>query len=149
MIFSRRGANGVRDLEELIEVMQAEVVAHDHALAQFSKIETFKRYGKGIHPDARLNFCDCAAYALAKTLNCAIAVQGQQTSRKPTWSAPDFRRPAQAASPRRACGTSWAANELPSVLRSTNPKLGAVSGRPPAAILRRRQTRRLAPPRAE
>jgi ribonuclease VapC len=76
VIFSRRGANGIRDLEELIEVMQAEIVPHDHALARFA-IETFKRYGKGIHPSARLNFCDCAAYALAKTLSAPLLFKGR------------------------------------------------------------------------
>ena len=75
VIFSRRGSNGVRDLEELIAVMGAEIAAHDHALAQFA-VEAFKRYGKGIHPNTRLNFCDCAAYALAKTLNAPMLFKG-------------------------------------------------------------------------
>ncbi len=75
VVFARRGANGVRDLEELVEVMEAEIVPHDYALAKFS-IETFKRFGKGIHPEARLNFCDCAAYALAKTLNAPLLFKG-------------------------------------------------------------------------
>src|SRR5207248_9068454 len=75
VIFSRRGANGVRDFDELIEVMGAEIVPHDYALAQFS-IEIFKRYGKGIHHDARLNFCDCAAYALARTMNAPLLFKG-------------------------------------------------------------------------
>ena len=75
VIFARRGANGVRDLEELLDVMQAEVVPHDQTLAQFA-IEVFKRYGKGIHPDARLNFCDCAAYALAATLQAPLLFKG-------------------------------------------------------------------------
>jgi len=75
VIFSRRGTNGVRDLEELIDVMRAEIIPHDYELAQFS-IETFKRYGKGIHPDARLNFCDCAAYALAKAVGAPLLFKG-------------------------------------------------------------------------
>jgi ribonuclease VapC len=75
VIFSRRGANGLRDFEELIDIMEAEIVPHDRALAQFS-VETFKRYGKEIHPEARLNFCDCAAYALARTLNAPLLFKG-------------------------------------------------------------------------
>ncbi len=75
VVFSRRGANGVRDLEELVEIMEAEIVPHDHALAKFS-IEAFKRFGKGIHPEVRLNSCDCAAYALAKTLNAPLLFKG-------------------------------------------------------------------------
>jgi ribonuclease VapC len=79
VIFSSRGSNGLRDLDELIEVMQGEIVAHDRALAQFS-IETFKRYGKGIHPNARLNFCDCAACALAKMLDARLLFKGNDFS---------------------------------------------------------------------
>lgn len=75
VVFSRRGANGLRDLEELIELMQAEIVPHGRELAQFS-IEAFKQYGKGIHPDARLNFCDCATYALAKSVNAPLLFKG-------------------------------------------------------------------------
>jgi ribonuclease VapC len=34
------------------------------------------RYGKGIDPKARLNLCDCAAYALAKTMNSSLLFKG-------------------------------------------------------------------------
>jgi ribonuclease VapC len=85
VIFSRRGANGVRDLDELMDVMQAEIIPHDRTLAEFS-IETFKRYGKGIHPDARLNFCDCASYALAITLNAPLLFKADD------FAATDFQR---------------------------------------------------------
>jgi ribonuclease VapC len=34
------------------------------------------RYGKGIHPTARLNLCDCVAYALAKNLNAPLLFKG-------------------------------------------------------------------------
>jgi len=75
VIFSRHGADGIGDLDDLLEVMKAEIVPHDRSLAQFS-IDTFTRYGKGIHPQARLNFCDCAAYALARTLNVPLLFKG-------------------------------------------------------------------------
>jgi ribonuclease VapC len=32
-------------------------------------LSAFGLYGKGIHPRARLNLADCAAYALAKTMD--------------------------------------------------------------------------------
>lgn len=38
------------------------------------------QYGKGIDPKARLNLCDCAAYALAKTLNSPLLFKGNDFS---------------------------------------------------------------------
>lgn len=37
----------------------------------------YDRYGKGIDPKALLNLADCAAYALAKTLNMPLLFKGQ------------------------------------------------------------------------
>lgn len=36
----------------------------------------FARYGKGLHSRARLNLADCAAYALAKTMNAPLLFKG-------------------------------------------------------------------------
>jgi ribonuclease VapC len=36
----------------------------------------FDRYGKGIHSKARLNLSDCAAYALAKSMNAPLLFKG-------------------------------------------------------------------------
>jgi len=36
----------------------------------------FDRYGKGIHFKARLNLADCAAYALAMTMNASLPFKG-------------------------------------------------------------------------
>jgi ribonuclease VapC len=36
----------------------------------------FDLYGKGINPKARLNLSDCAAYALAKTMNAPLLFKG-------------------------------------------------------------------------
>ena len=36
----------------------------------------YMRYGKGMHPTARLNLCDCVAYALAKHLNVPLLFKG-------------------------------------------------------------------------
>jgi len=38
----------------------------------------FDHNGKGIDPKARLNLADCAAYALARTMDCPLTVQGQR-----------------------------------------------------------------------
>ena len=39
-------------------------------------ILAFQRFGKGIDPKARLNFCDCAAYALAKAMDAPLLFKG-------------------------------------------------------------------------
>jgi ribonuclease VapC len=39
-------------------------------------LSAFGRYGKGIHSRARLNLADCAAYALAKTMNWPLLFKG-------------------------------------------------------------------------
>jgi ribonuclease VapC len=40
----------------------------------------YGRYGKGIHPTARLNLGDCAAYALAKSMNAPLLFKGTDFS---------------------------------------------------------------------
>ncbi len=39
-------------------------------------VAAFGRYGKGIDPKARLNLADCAAYALAKSMNLPLLFKG-------------------------------------------------------------------------
>jgi ribonuclease VapC len=39
--------------------------------------EAFHRYGKGVHSKARLNLADCAAYALARTMNAPLLFKGE------------------------------------------------------------------------
>ncbi|MCJ2123512.1 type II toxin-antitoxin system VapC family toxin [Methylobacterium sp. J-077] len=55
------------------------VVPVDHALAQVAA-DAFARYGKGRHP-AGLNFGDCFAYALARTLNAPLLFKGEDFAR--------------------------------------------------------------------
>ena len=43
-------------------------------------VAAYGRYGKGIHPKARLNFGDCAAYALAHGMNLPLLYKGQDFS---------------------------------------------------------------------
>ena len=38
--------------------------------------EAYGHYGKGIHSKARLNLADCAAYALAKTMDAPLLFKG-------------------------------------------------------------------------
>jgi len=52
-------------LDALLSHLSVEIVARDAALAWIAR-DAFLRFGTGRHP-ARLNFGDCAAYALAKS----------------------------------------------------------------------------------
>jgi ribonuclease VapC len=52
-----------------------EIVAFD-AVQAYEAAAAFGRYGKGLHPRARLNLADCAAYALAKTMNAPLLFKG-------------------------------------------------------------------------
>jgi ribonuclease VapC len=48
---------------------------HDRAQADIA-LEAFRMYGKGTHPKARLNFGDCASYALAKSRDIPLVFKG-------------------------------------------------------------------------
>jgi ribonuclease VapC len=66
-------------LDELIRDMNLEIVAHDADLARVAH-EAFLRFGKGRHR-ARLNFGDCASYALAKTRDVPLLFKGSDFAR--------------------------------------------------------------------
>ena len=51
------------------------VVPFDEVQARAAAV-AFDRYGKGIDPNAGLNLSDCAAYALAKTMNAPLLFKG-------------------------------------------------------------------------
>lgn len=75
VLHARRGADGTKDLSDLVDAMGVDVVSFDEASAH-AALEAFRAFGKGIHPKARLNFGDCAAYALAKTMNVPLLFKG-------------------------------------------------------------------------
>jgi ribonuclease VapC len=54
---------------------QIEMVPFDEAQAPAAAV-AFDRYGKGVDPKARLNLADCAAYALAKSMNAPLLFKG-------------------------------------------------------------------------
>jgi uncharacterized protein with PIN domain len=83
VLVAKRGVNGLYDLEDLLALIKAEIIPHDMNLAALS-LDAFRRYGKGIDPKARLNFCDCATYALAKAMNAPLLFKGDDSSRRPT-----------------------------------------------------------------
>jgi ribonuclease VapC len=61
---TRRGIDGLRDLDLLIARSRIEIVPFTESQARLARV-AFERYGKGRHP-AKLNFGDCMAYALAR-----------------------------------------------------------------------------------
>ena len=62
-----------------LEQNGVEVAAFDETQAR-AAADAFDRYGKGIDSKARLNLADCAAYALAKTMNAPLLFKGDDFS---------------------------------------------------------------------
>ena len=72
---TRQGSGAMVLLDNYLTRVAIEIAAFDHLQAKVA-IAAFDRYGKGIHSTARLNFGDCAAYALAKCLNAPLLFKG-------------------------------------------------------------------------
>lgn len=60
----RRGEDAAADLDLFLRRASIEIVAFDGEQLAFART-AFRRFGKGRHK-ARLNFGDCASYALAQ-----------------------------------------------------------------------------------
>ena len=67
------------ELDDWLLRESIKVVPVDHALAQVAA-DAFARYGKGRH-SAGLNFGDCFAYALARSLNAPLLFKGDDFAR--------------------------------------------------------------------
>ncbi len=74
VVESRFGAEGVRDLDLLVERADCELVAVDLEQLRLAR-QAFSRYGKGRHP-AGLNYGDCFSYALARALGEPLLFKG-------------------------------------------------------------------------
>src|SRR5690348_9081375 len=70
----RLGGSGSQELETLLAKADVDLVSFsaEHAM---EAVEAFRKYGKGRHP-AALNFGDCIAYALAKSLGERLLFKG-------------------------------------------------------------------------
>jgi ribonuclease VapC len=79
VVESRFGAEGVRDLDRLIERAEVEIVPVDVQQARTTR-EAFARFGKGRHA-AGLNFGDCFSYALARVLGEPLLFKGEDFGR--------------------------------------------------------------------
>ena len=64
----RHGAAAVERFWQFLADVEIETIPFDEAQVRAAAV-AFDRYGKGINSKARLNLSDCAAYALAKTMN--------------------------------------------------------------------------------
>ena len=71
----RHGTAAVDRLWQFLADIEIATVPFDAAQVRVAA-QAFDRYGKGIHPRARLNLSDCAAYALAKTLDAPLLFKG-------------------------------------------------------------------------
>jgi|SRR5208337_1586737 len=71
----RRGLAAVAVFWEMLKDNDIEIVPFDEAQVR-AAADAFDIYGKGIHSKARLNLADCAAYALAKTMNAPLLFKG-------------------------------------------------------------------------
>jgi ribonuclease VapC len=79
IIESRYGAEGLRDLDLLVERAGVELVPVDVEQARAAR-SAYSRFGKGRHP-AALNFGDCFSYALARVLGEPLLFKGDGFSR--------------------------------------------------------------------
>ncbi len=78
IVESRSGPDGVRTLDLFIAKAGIELVAVDADQAHVART-AFRVYGKRRHP-AGLNFGDCFAYALARTLGEPLLFKGSDFS---------------------------------------------------------------------
>lgn len=89
LVESRYGAEGLRDLDRLVERAGIELVPVDADQARAAR-EAWSRFGKGRHA-AALNFGDCFSYALARVLGEPLLYKGgdfSQTDVRPFASLP-------------------------------------------------------------
>jgi len=80
VIGARRGFESVPQIMALLAELGIEIVpfAEPHIS---EALDAYRRYGKGIHPKARLNLGDCAAYAFAKSMNAPLLFKGDDFSK--------------------------------------------------------------------
>lgn len=78
VMLNKQGASGVAQISELVQKFKLKIVAFDEKQSLLAT-EAAAAYGKGRHP-ASLNFGDCCAYALAKSLDLPLLFKGNDFS---------------------------------------------------------------------
>ncbi len=71
----RLGVSAIDCSWQFLSRFRIDIVPFDEVQAKVAAA-AYDRYGKGIDPRARLNLADCAAYALAKTLDVPLLFKG-------------------------------------------------------------------------
>ena len=71
----RHGAGAVERFWQFPTDSEIEIVPFDETQVRAAAV-AFNLYGEGINPRARLNLSDCAAYALAKTMDAPLLFKG-------------------------------------------------------------------------
>ena len=69
------GQAAVVEFRQWLADNRIEIVPFD-AVQAYEAATAFDRYGKGLHPRARLNLADCAAYGLARTMSAPLLFKG-------------------------------------------------------------------------
>lgn len=85
VVEARKGEAGARLFSRLLVTAEIEIIAFDSGQAEIA-LDAWRRYGKGRHP-AGLTIGDCAAYALARTLNDSLLYKGEDFSKTDVASA--------------------------------------------------------------
>jgi ribonuclease VapC len=76
----RHGREAVARMWDFLSVgNDFEIVPFDENLVH-EALAAFDRFGKGLNPKTRLNLADCAAYALAKTMEMPLLFKGNDFS---------------------------------------------------------------------
>lgn len=79
VVETRRGADGLRDLDLFLAKAGVELIDLDVEQAQAAR-RAFSRFGRGRHP-AGLNYGDCFSYALAQLRGEPLLFKGEDFSR--------------------------------------------------------------------
>ena len=75
VMHAKHGPDGITDLQDFLHFIEADIIPFDADQARLA-INAFATYGKGVRSRARLNFGDCASYALAKSRGVPLLFKG-------------------------------------------------------------------------
>lgn len=76
VVLARFGDAGLTAMAKLIDEFGLRVLAFDQSQVDLAT-QAYRRFGKGIGSPGALNLCDCAAYALAKSLDAPLLYKGK------------------------------------------------------------------------
>ena len=86
VVLRKAGDAMLRELLQFLAVSQVLVHAFDSDQSE-AAFAAYRRYGKGSGHKAQLNLCDCAAYALARSLDLPLLFKGDDFTRTDVRSA--------------------------------------------------------------